>query len=75
MTQDAAVQTIQSQDESLQIQGSHDDLLFQIKATAMTLLFSGIANTLGTIAGHPLDTIRVTPISWHNIILLGPDAV
>ena len=33
----------------------------------MTLAFSGIANTLGTVAGHPLDTIRVSLIVDNNV--------
>ena len=41
----------------------HRGWLQEFKTTGLTLFYSGMANALGTVAGHPLDTVRVNSIA------------
>ena len=45
------------------ISQQHRGWLHEFKTTGLTLFYSGMANALGTVAGHPLDTVRVNSIA------------
>ena len=43
--------------------------LHEIKSTFLTLFYSGMANAIGTVAGHPLDTVRVIIFAFDRVFL------
>ena len=50
------------------------DFQFALKCTVFQVGYSSLSNMIGTVFGHPIDTVRVSNVMRFNPQMLGEDA-